>query len=170
MEQKIIASNQQPCVYFAKNEISNLIKIGKTTDLKGRINTLSTYCPFGVTLIGYINTRLYTEIESNLHLKFNNYRKNGEWFDVSFSDIKRYINTELPILINGIVKYEIETAAMFGLIDIKHRDLSHDAIRHHWEITQNTTFDILKVNINIKSPVPRSNIAYVKYLHSLSDS
>ena len=52
------------------------IKIGKTTDLYARLNTIQNGCPYEVRLIA----RLRGDVESMLHAALVDQRVRGEWF------------------------------------------------------------------------------------------
>lgn len=62
-------------------------KIGKTKDLKLRLESMKTSNP-------YIKLLLFLEkdIEKELHVKFKSKNVTGEWFDLSFEDLN-YLST-----------------------------------------------------------------------------
>jgi len=69
--------------YIIKNPSSGLIKIGKTVDIKTRLQTLM--CGAGVML--EILVVIPADIERELHQKFSHLRVRGEWFDDPESEI-----------------------------------------------------------------------------------
>ena len=71
-------------IYFAVS--GNYVKIGQTTEIKKRIQTLSVSCPEGIKLIGVIQ---YGD-EKQTHRDLNHLRIKGEWFKYS-PEISKYI-------------------------------------------------------------------------------
>jgi hypothetical protein len=74
-------------VYFIKT--GNFIKIGKTNNLFCRIRSIRVDNPYKIELLGYIENNEHTEKE--LHWKFREYHKKGEWFYLS-QEILDYVN------------------------------------------------------------------------------
>ena len=68
-------------VYFAQGAISQLIKIGTTTNLKKRLQALRTGSPEPLVLLGAIPGG--DQEERELHQRFSSQRINGEWFSPS---------------------------------------------------------------------------------------
>ena len=60
---------------------SDRLKIGKTKNVKQRINALRTGCPYPIECLGFIETNECTKLEKALHEKFSQFRINGEWFE-----------------------------------------------------------------------------------------
>lgn len=65
-------------IYFIQGECGGPIKIGYTTDIKGRLNSLQTGYPDTLVLLGAFAGN--TTDEHNLHEEYNSYRMRGEWF------------------------------------------------------------------------------------------
>lgn len=82
------------CVYFFKHTGLKPIKIGYTNNESpiNRFNQFKTYAPFGAEIIGFIKTTEAKEIETKLHLKYSSFRLDGEWFEISESQIKTEID------------------------------------------------------------------------------
>ena len=70
-------------VYFIRAQGTNLIKIGRTTSLQDRLNTLQTGCPHQLELIIAVAHPDSPSIEKRLHQKFERYGTTGEWFALS---------------------------------------------------------------------------------------
>lgn len=83
-------------VYFLKNLDTGLIKIGKTRNIKQRMNEIRAtslqvgYKPSQYKLLGVIYAPLkdgcsfnHTKLERQLHEKFKDKRVLGEWFRIS---------------------------------------------------------------------------------------
>jgi hypothetical protein len=96
-----INRGESGCVYFIKHIGLTPIKIGMTTENNpdNRLLALSTSSPFGMELIGYINTDSPKTLELYFHKKYKNERMNGEWFNVSVDRIKK----EIEKYNNGII-------------------------------------------------------------------
>ena len=80
-------------VYFIRNKVNGLIKIGKTNRLSSRMSEIKrafhfvgfdeqdlvleaiAYCPFGMN---------NGKVETYYHKLFAEYRKDGEWFDIPY--------------------------------------------------------------------------------------
>jgi hypothetical protein len=73
------------CVYFIKLNGLTPIKIGYSTHPtpSGRVDSFATCAPFGVELVGFIQTATAKKLESQLHQRFSAFRCSGEWFDIS---------------------------------------------------------------------------------------
>ena len=96
-----IENGESGCVYFIKHIGLTPIKIGMTTENNpdNRLLALSTSSPFGMELIGYINTDSPKTLELYFHKKYKNERMNGEWFNVPVGRIKK----EIEKYNNGII-------------------------------------------------------------------
>ena len=82
------------CVYFFKHTGLKPIKIGYTNNESpiNRFNQFKTYAPFGAEIIGFIKTTEAKKIETKLHNKYSGLRMDGEWFEMSESQIKTEID------------------------------------------------------------------------------
>lgn len=96
------------CVYFLRHIGLSPIKIGMSNsdDLSQRINAYKTASPYGIELLGTIPTNNAFQLEQELHKKFDVYRVNGEWFEISEEIVKSMIllhsNKEIIELRNKI--------------------------------------------------------------------
>lgn len=72
-------------VYLLKS--LGLYKIGKATNLKDRIKSYTTQNPHGIELITYTKTDDYTKLELEMHERFSDKRRKGEWFDLNEEDL-----------------------------------------------------------------------------------
>jgi len=75
------------CVYFIKDPVTRLIKIGKTSDLNGRLRTLKQKCGGDLELIHSIESEDSCALEKQMHNHFDNKKVIGEWFDLSDDDL-----------------------------------------------------------------------------------
>jgi hypothetical protein len=73
-------------VYFIKSEYG--YKVGKTKDIKQRLNTFGVKLPFKFSLFSYIETKRMDECELYFHDLFSDRRINGEWFDLKEYDFE----------------------------------------------------------------------------------
>ena len=100
-------------VYFAYSTITNLIKIGKSTNPKQRVSNFKTIEP-NIKLIYYTNK--YTE--KQLHETLKEYNIIREWFCVPYIILKEYIieefiplelkNKNVEQIINNFIKNKEE--------------------------------------------------------------
>lgn len=70
-------SSRRPCTYLLKNPQSGLIKIGRSVDLETRIQALSCGAGMPLEVLAVISS----DIEKELHDKFQRFRIYGEWFE-----------------------------------------------------------------------------------------
>ena len=75
-------------VYLFKH--GKYYKIGKTNDTVRRGNELKIQLPENLDLIHEIKTDDPSGIEAYWHRRFETKRMNGEWFDLTSSDIKAF--------------------------------------------------------------------------------
>jgi hypothetical protein len=77
------------CVYLLWAEGTPFYKIGKTSTLKKRIASLDTACPHRIEVIHVIACKKTksSELELALHKKFSRFRRKGEWFELSESEV-----------------------------------------------------------------------------------
>nr|DAI10682.1 MAG TPA: KilA-N domain [Caudoviricetes sp.] len=75
--------------YILKNKLTNMLKIGKTTDFVTRRRTLERISGVGLELVALIDN----DIEALLHEKFKSLKLFSEWFDASTGEIEEYVNT-----------------------------------------------------------------------------
>lgn len=77
-------------IYFIGNKQYNWVKIGTTNNIRTRLHSMNTYCPFELTVFA-----VYSGIHSNeryLHKLFNDDRIKGEWYNLS-SSVQDYIDS-----------------------------------------------------------------------------
>ncbi len=78
--------NQDGYVYFIRDGLGH-IKIGKTTDLKKRLDTLQTANPMKLEFwygIHFQTLKEAEEVEESFHNLFADYRLQGEWFSEEY--------------------------------------------------------------------------------------
>lgn len=66
--------------YFIQADIGGPIKIGKTNDIRGRIETFQVGCPFRLVVLATAPNSGETS-ERSLHKRFASQRVHGEWFE-----------------------------------------------------------------------------------------
>jgi len=77
-------------VYMIQAE-NGLIKIGASTNVKGRLKAIRTASPVELNLIGnWYQDEVYTA-ESKLHRKYKEKRVRGEWFCLTDDDIEEIV-------------------------------------------------------------------------------
>ena len=77
------------CVYFFRHVGLSPVKIGysEKESPMNRFNQLKTYAPYGSEILGFIIISDARELESLLHNKYASKRLNGEWFDLTESEV-----------------------------------------------------------------------------------
>jgi excinuclease UvrABC nuclease subunit len=82
-------------VYVLKDTETNLLKIGRATNLKERLSNLRTANP-RLELVQWFETNDDSTVEAYVHSKLVKHRKSGEFFDVNtvtaISEIKSILN------------------------------------------------------------------------------
>lgn len=74
-------------VYFLK--AGNSVKIGFSTNVKGRLRTIQTGCPSTAIIVKVVKGTVKTE--AAFHKRFSEYRQIGEWFDLR-GRLARYLD------------------------------------------------------------------------------
>ncbi len=72
------------CVYFVKS--GRFVKVGRSSDVDSRLNSIKTSAAYGVKLLLTIPCRDFQEsvsLEKIVHNLFSVYRTTGEWFKYS---------------------------------------------------------------------------------------
>ena len=77
-------------VYFLKSS-KGIFKIGKSKNVKARIDTLKAGFPFSVELFKVINTEYITSLEKKAHKHFEKYKVYGQCFDIKEEQISDFI-------------------------------------------------------------------------------
>ena len=83
---------QRDMVYFIINGNRDMIKIGRTTDIRARISCLRASRKDDCLCCGCFQNLLHKQaiaLETALHHKFKDYRCYGEWFDRNV--VEKYI-------------------------------------------------------------------------------
>lgn len=70
-------------VYFVKHRNLSPIKIGYTNDLTSRLNAFNNVAPYGIEVVGTIETDKPERLEKQLHELLKSFRLNGEWFEIT---------------------------------------------------------------------------------------
>lgn len=83
-------NKKRSVIYFVRNGFDGEIKIGVTTNLKKRLETIQIYCPNEAVLLATLNGD--SKKERELHALFSDFRKRGEWFFPS-NKLLNYIRT-----------------------------------------------------------------------------
>lgn len=76
-----IREPQLAFVYFVQAEVGGLIKIGTAADPIGRVYNMQSNCPITLKILGCIGGDY--RAERDIHRKFAEERRHGEWFEPS---------------------------------------------------------------------------------------
>ena len=85
------------CVYFFKNALAGLVKVGVSGRFRARARSLNSACGVELEVLGVIRCKSEFEslrLERRIHHRFRNYRTVGEWFECSpfvLSAIEDYV-------------------------------------------------------------------------------
>jgi hypothetical protein len=71
------------CTYLIYNKHNELYKIGRSSDVYDRLNSLRNEISSDLEIIAYLDT----DVEGVLHKEYNKSRVFGEWFNLSIDDI-----------------------------------------------------------------------------------
>lgn len=83
-------------VYFIMGRETRLIKIGVSTNIWSRYQTIKQGTGEEIGMIGYIgvdNMQRAKSLETFLHTFYFSYRRRGEWFELSSQEIKYLLAT-----------------------------------------------------------------------------
>ena len=103
------------CIYFIRHKGQEPIKIGLTSDTspEKRMKSAETYSPWGIELVDVLETSLPVEMEKIIHSDFKEKRMNGEWFNISFKEVKETVEKYSNMLLDDFIH----------LINIKGNDI-----------------------------------------------
>lgn len=151
-------------VYFLKHNGLNPIKIGSTIGYSpmSRINSYSTYSPYGIELLGYIKTDNPLKLEKTIHYNFINNRINGEWFELSISTVSDFI-----------YNFNKKNNNDYSLINNKEKTIKDflNTLKHNSKIYNSELFDLYinffnpKLDITIKQILKKikfSDVVFIK--------
>lgn len=71
------------CVYFILNKSNGFVKIGKSININSRLKSLTGYYGKDLKLLFKIDTECCNSLEKELHKEYVDFRKYGEWFELS---------------------------------------------------------------------------------------
>jgi hypothetical protein len=95
-------------VYVLKDTETNLLKIGRATNLKERLSNLRTANP-RLELIQWFETDEDSTVEAYVHSKLVKHRKSGEFFDVNTVTAISEIESILNLLTHKPTNDEVDT-------------------------------------------------------------
>jgi len=78
------------CVYFIGAEEVG-VKIGYSTNVKGRLKTLNLASPYKLELLKTIDCSNYVEVEKWAHQYFEPRKMHSEWFDITLEEIEIWV-------------------------------------------------------------------------------
>lgn len=73
-------------IYLIKQEGLNNFKVGITSNLRQRITTLQTGCPYKLEVLNTFESSYARNIESFLHKNWKDKNTSGEWFCLTEKD------------------------------------------------------------------------------------
>lgn len=75
--------NSSKCTYIIYNPDNKLYKIGRSSNVFDRLNTLRNEISSNLEIVGYIDH----DIEGKLHKEYVKKREFGEWFSINIDDV-----------------------------------------------------------------------------------
>ena len=96
---KVSEAESTYCIYFIQQGGKGPIKVGMTSDVDARINSLQTANPYKLTLIKRIYARSKAhavQLERYVHRCFSYARMDGEWFMPHIKDKLISFDPDLP--------------------------------------------------------------------------
>jgi len=84
-------SSRRGYIYVVRSGVSNLYKIGRTTNLKKRLQTLQTSCAVSLNVVKTLFCSDAIALEKAAHTKFAHYRKTGEWFALNNEQLNQLL-------------------------------------------------------------------------------
>lgn len=138
-------------VYFLKHKNMSPVKIGMTNgSIEKRIAQIQTGSPYGVELIGFIETNKPKTLESKLHTLLDEARLNGEWFDIDLIRAKVLLEEHTYKLDESkMIKFDIPLSfdhKKFKYFELVIFKCFFDSLPLHKEF-----FDVNKIRILLES-------------------
>lgn len=87
-------------VYLIKSQYG--YKIGKTVNIKSRTNLFTVKLPFPIELVNYAWFDNYSKAERELHSTYAAKRLEGEWFDLSGTEVDQIKRLGKPMPVAGL--------------------------------------------------------------------
>jgi len=122
------------CIYVLYNPTSKLTKIGVSDNVKARKSAIEQACGCPLDLMYFSKHLLCAEkYETEVHVKFKNYRKLGEWFDIldHISVIEEIADT-------------IKTATEDPIVETYKKGMSITRIAEEYQVTRQAILARLK--------------------------
>ncbi|MFB2922778.1 MULTISPECIES: GIY-YIG nuclease family protein [Aerosakkonema] len=79
-------------IYVVRSGLSNLYKIGRTTNFQKRLKTLQTSCAVELTVVKTFFSRDAVSLEKAAHDKFAYFRQKGEWFELNSEQLTQLLS------------------------------------------------------------------------------
>ena len=80
-------------LYFIQSKPNGSVKIGTSSNVNRRLNTLQTSSPLKLVLLDSIKLKNANEVETQLHYDLREKRLIGEWFDISEKEVQQIIKS-----------------------------------------------------------------------------
>lgn len=81
---------QDAFVYLIKNELTNHYKIGVAVDIQSRLKNLQSGSSSKLSVVKAVKSTQAYALERELHIKFKHRRLEGEWFNLSETDLLEF--------------------------------------------------------------------------------
>lgn len=86
------ANDRNGYIYVVRSGLSNLYKIGRTTNFQKRLKTLQTSCAVQLTVVKTFFSLDAVSLEKAAHDKFAHSRQKGEWFELNSEQLTQLLS------------------------------------------------------------------------------
>lgn len=107
-------------IYFVGVENKPLVKVGRTIDIKKRMNSLSAGVPFSLQLLHTIEDHNDAVLEKQIHKFLKEHRVKGEWFGITRTkarDTARHFQQGLQFSSNPIIDGVLYLASRIEVVN-----------------------------------------------------
>lgn len=85
--------NRDAYVYFAKDPLTSLVKIGKSLDVEKRLYQLKKEVGSELQLLDVVKSSDAIVLEKEIHEQLHDRRVKGEWFTLSEEEVEKVVKT-----------------------------------------------------------------------------
>jgi len=128
--------------YFIQCDRPQYVKIGKSTDLRGRVVQLTMGAVCAATVVGFVEGDREREIQD----RFSDDRKFGEWYTISDTLREFILNEAQPVLEDE--NYHINSLELSRKVAVERRDKIASLMQENKRITQKQLSEMLEVSIS----------------------
>ncbi len=125
-------------IYFIRAEEPGLVKVGKSSNVEGRLKGMAPGCPFALELVGVLRNVLSRQ-EFLIHRKFAHLRQRGEWF-LDTAELRYYYLN--PYILDDPEKVESVSLIARNIRKYRHEQfIEADELAEAVGLTRQTIYD-----------------------------